>query len=76
MRDVSEGGRLAPGSFVDVGLVEGAEERRVLVLLMWVSARVRAPAIEVVGDRVDDEVVDIRCWTELTSDSWTRRKGR
>ena len=76
MRDTSEGGRLALGSLLAVEFVEEVEERRVLVLWMWVSARVRAPAIAVVAERVEGEVVDIRFRREPTRDSWTRRKGR
>lgn len=76
IRDAREGGRPALGSLFAAELVEGVEERRVPVLWIWVRARVRAPAIEVVAERVEGEVVAIRCWRDLIRDSWTRRKGR
>ena len=61
-----------------IGLAEGAvDERRVICLLMWVSARVRAPAMEVVGEavRVSGEVAARRRERDASRVSWMIRKG-
>lgn len=55
-----------------------AEERMVVCLLMWVRARVRAPAMDVVREVGCElgEVVDTRWDKEVSRASWTSRNGR
>ena len=74
IRDVREG--VCAGALGSTAILVPEGERWVLVLLMWVKARVRAPAMEVVGERESGVVVerrDVRDWRRA---SRIRRKGR
>lgn len=66
-------------SFDKTGLLVGAtEDKRRRCLPTWVSARVRAPAMDVVGIAGSDvaEVVARRWESDATRVSWISRKGR
>ena len=67
---------LAAGAAVEEEFVE--DERRSVCLLMWVRARVRAPAIDVVGVEASKEagVAVRREVRDERSASEMRRKGR
>lgn len=70
------GGEVDEGSVVDVE--DGRVERSMVCLLVWVRARVRAPAMDVVGvvGSEDWGVLLMRLESEARRVSWMRRKGR
>lgn len=80
MREVRGGGERLSAVVVVGGweLLVGVGEREAVYLLMWVRARVRAPAMAVVGlpGRMEAGVVARRWAREARRVSWMRRKGR
>lgn len=74
MRDVKEGVIVEALGSTFALMFDG--ERRVPVLLMYVKARVRAPATEVVGERSSGFVSDIREVRDWVRASRMRRNGR